>query len=158
MFGASKLSADILVQEYGKYFNLKTGTFRGGYLTGPNHSSTELHGFVLFSQMRNEKKIPYNIFGYKGKQVRDNLHSFDLVNIFYHFFKNPKNGEIYNVGGQRNNSCSIIEAIEKIDHVLGIKVEYLINIDILEKVIINGGFPICPNLKKISQHGLRSII
>ena len=129
LFGASKLSADILVQEYGKYFDLKTGIFRGGCLTGPNHSSAELHGFLSYLVNCGIKNISYNIFGYQGKQVRDNLHSSDLVNMFYHFFLNPKYGEIYNVGGQRNNSCSIIEAIEKIDITLGIKIKYKINSD-----------------------------
>ena len=125
----SKICADILVQEYGKYFDLKTGIFRGGCLTGPNHSSAELHGFLSYLVNCGIKNISYNIFGYQGKQVRDNLHSSDLVNMFYHFFLNPKYGEIYNVGGQRNNSCSIIEAIEKIDITLGIKIKYKINSD-----------------------------
>lgn len=129
LFGVSKLSADFLVQEYGKYFDIKTGVFRGGCLTGPNHSSAELHGFLSYLVHCGIKNIPYNIFGYQGKQVRDNLHSLDLANIFYHYFKNPKYGEIYNVGGQRINSCSIIEAIEKIDITLGIKIKYKMNSD-----------------------------
>lgn len=115
VFGASKVAADIMCQEYGKYFNLKTGIFRGGCLTGPNHSGAELHGFLsyLVKCIMNDKE--YNIFGYKGKQVRDNIHSYDLVNMFWNFHNNPRNGEIYNVGGGRENSCSILEAISIIN-------------------------------------------
>ena len=127
LFGASKLSADILVQEYGKYFNLKTGIFRGGCLTGPNHSSAELHGFLSYLVNCGVKKKVYNVFGYNGKQVRDNIHSSDLVNMFYHYFKNPRKGEVYNVGGQRKNSCSILEAIKKINLFLDIKINFKIN-------------------------------
>jgi CDP-paratose 2-epimerase len=126
IFGASKVAADILVQEYGKYFNLKTACFRGGCLTGPAHSSAELHGFLayLIKCIYTGKK--YTIFGYKGKQVRDNIHSYDLVNAFYHFYKNPKNGEVYNMGGSRHSNISILEAIEKIEILLNKKanIEY----------------------------------
>lgn len=111
LFGASKVSADILCQEYGKYFNLKTGIFRGGCLTGPNHAGTELHGFLSYLVKCIIHKKPYTIYGYGGKQVRDNIHSYDLVNMFWHFHKNPKHGEVYNAGGGRNNSISIKEAI-----------------------------------------------
>jgi len=114
VFGASKVAADVMCQEYGKYFDLNVGIFRGGCLTGPNHAGAELHGFLsyLIKCIVNDK--PYTIFGYKGKQVRDNIHSWDLVNMFWHFHKNPKKGEVYNAGGGRNNSISILEAIEKI--------------------------------------------
>ena len=124
LFGASKIAADILVQEYGKYFNLKTGIFRGGCLTGPAHSGTQLHGFLayLVKCIATEKK--YTIFGYKGKQVRDNIHSFDLVNMFWHFYKNPRCGEVYNAGGSRQSNISMLEAIEKIEKLLGKKAGY----------------------------------
>jgi len=115
LFGASKLAADVLVQEYGKYFNLKTTVFRGGCLTGPTHSGTELHGFLSYLIKCIKEGKQYNIFGYKGKQVRDNIHSYDLVNAFYHVFKNPRRGEVYNMGGSRHSSISMLEAIEKIE-------------------------------------------
>ena len=127
LFGASKVAADILVQEYGKYFNLKTVCFRGGCLTGPAHSATELHGFLayLVKCIANEKE--YKIFGYKGKQVRDNIHSYDLVNAFYHFYKNPRSGEVYNMGGSRHSNVSMVEAIDKIEKILNkkAKITYL---------------------------------
>lgn len=117
IFGASKVSADILVQEYGKYFNLNTVCFRGGCLTGPNHAGAELHGFLsyLIKCIVNGQK--YRIFGYKGKQVRDNIHSWDLVNMFYHFHLNPKKGEVYNAGGGIENSISILESIKKVNSI-----------------------------------------
>ena len=111
LFGASKLAADILVQEYGKYFNMKTATFRGGCLTGSAHSATELHGFLAYLVKCTLTGQSYTIYGYKGKQVRDNIHSFDLVNAFYHFYQNPRSGEVYNIGGARHSNCSILEAI-----------------------------------------------
>lgn len=115
IFGVSKASADLMVQEYGRYFNLKTGIFRGGCLTGPAHSSAQLHGFLayLVNSIVNDKE--YTIFGYKGKQVRDNIHSYDVVNMFYHFYQNPRIGEVYNLGGSRHSNISIKEAIEKIE-------------------------------------------
>lgn len=115
VFGASKVAADIMCQEYGKYFGMKTGIFRGGCLTGPNHAGTELHGFLSYLVKCIVNDMPYTIFGYKGKQVRDNIHSFDLVNMFWHYHQNPKCGEAYNAGGGRNNSCSILEAIDLIN-------------------------------------------
>jgi CDP-paratose 2-epimerase len=110
IFGASKLSADILVQEYGRYFDLNTGVFRGGCLTGPMHSAAELHGFLAYLVKSILSDNRYTIFGYKGKQVRDNIHSFDLVQMFLEFHKNPRKGSVYNVGGGRANSISILEA------------------------------------------------
>ena len=112
VFGASKVAADVMVQEYGKYFGIKTVCFRGGCLTGPNHAGAELHGFLsyLIKCIVNNKN--YTIYGYKGKQVRDNIHSFDLVNMFWYFHKNPKKGEVYNAGGGLENSVSIIEVIK----------------------------------------------
>ena len=121
IFGASKLSADVLVQEYGRYFNLNTGVFRGGCLTGPMHSSAQLHGFLSYLVKSLASNKTYTIFGYKGKQVRDNIHSFDLVEMFLHFHKNPKNGAVYNVGGGRSNSISIIEAAKWLGDALSTK-------------------------------------
>ncbi|MBX2959212.1 MAG: NAD-dependent epimerase/dehydratase family protein [Flavobacteriales bacterium] len=112
VFGASKVAADIMVQEYGKYFGLKTGVFRGGCLTGPNHSGAQLHGFLAYLMKCAITNDNYTIFGYKGKQVRDNIHSYDLVNMFWHFYQNPKTGETYNAGGGRFSNCSMLEAIE----------------------------------------------
>ena len=111
LFGASKVAADVLVQEYGRYFGMKTVCFRGGCLTGPNHSGTQLHGFLAYLMKCAATETPYTIFGYKGKQVRDNLHSADLVRAFHEFFKNPRSGEAYNMGGGRYSNCSMLEAI-----------------------------------------------
>ncbi|MDO8650410.1 MAG: NAD-dependent epimerase/dehydratase family protein [Candidatus Berkelbacteria bacterium] len=124
IFGASKVAADTMVQEYGKYFNFKTAVFRGGCLTGPSHSGAELHGFLayLIKCIASGKK--YTIFGYKGKQVRDNIHSHDLVNAFYHFYLNPRSGEVYNMGGSRRSNISMIEAIDKIEKLLNKKANY----------------------------------
>jgi len=124
LFGASKVAADVLVQEYGKYFGLKTACFRGGCLTGPAHSGAELHGFLayLIKCIASERK--YRIFGYKGKQVRDNIHSYDLVNMFWHFHQKPRSGEVYNAGGARQSNVSMLEAIEKIENILGKKAVY----------------------------------
>jgi CDP-paratose 2-epimerase len=121
LFGASKVAADILVQEYGRYFNLKTGVFRGGCLTGPNHSGAQLHGFLSYLMKCAIDGNQYTIFGYKGKQVRDNIHSFDLVNMFWHFYQNPRNGEVYNAGGGRYANCSMIEAIKICEEISGNK-------------------------------------
>ena len=110
-FGASKLSADLYVQEFGKNYNLPTVSFRGGCLTGENHSGVELHGFLSYIIKSIVHKNKYKIFGYKGKQVRDNIHSSDLINCFWHFYKSPRVGEVYNIGGGRENSCSILEVL-----------------------------------------------
>lgn len=127
IFGASKVAADVMVQEYGKYFGLKTGTFRGGCLTGPAHSGAKLHGFLAYLVKCIATGQKYTILGYKGKQVRDNIHSHDLVNAFYHFYKNPQKGEVYNMGGSRHSNISMKEAVCKIEEVLGkkAKVEYI---------------------------------
>lgn len=121
IFGVSKTSADLMVQEYGKYFGLHTGVFRGGCLTGPAHSSAQLHGFLAYLVSAVTKGDEYTIFGYKGKQVRDNIHSFDVVNAFYHFFQNPRKGEAYNIGGSRYSNISVMEALEKVKIILGKK-------------------------------------
>lgn len=127
IFGASKVAADIMVQEYGKYFRLHTGVFRGGCLTGPAHSGTKLHGFLAYLAKCIINSIPYKIFGYKGKQVRDNIHSYDLVNMFWHYHQNPKCGEVYNAGGSRHSNVSMIEAIGKIERIVNRKavIEYV---------------------------------
>jgi CDP-paratose 2-epimerase len=117
LFGCSKLSADVYVQEYGKYFNLKTTIFRGGCLTGSKHRGEELHGFLNYLVKCNIEGRTYNLYGYKGKQVRDNIHSMDLVSAFYEVYKNPKIGEVYNIGGSRYSNCSIIEAISLIEKI-----------------------------------------
>lgn len=119
LFGASKVAADILVQEYGKYFGMKTGVFRGGCLTGPNHSGTQLHGFLSYLMKCAVTGDKYTIFGYRGKQVRDNIHSWDLVNMFWHFYQDPKCGEVYNAGGGRFSNCSMAEAIEMCESITG---------------------------------------
>ena len=117
VFGASKVAADIMCQEYGKYFGMNVGIFRGGCLTGPNHAGAELHGFLSYLVKCIVHDKPYTIFGFKGKQVRDNIHSWDLVNMFWHFHQNPNPGEVYNAGGGRDNSTSILEAIDSINRI-----------------------------------------
>jgi CDP-paratose 2-epimerase len=111
LFGASKLAADVLVQEYGRYFGIKTACFRGGCLTGPGHSGAELHGFLAYLMKCALSGDQYNVFGYKGKQVRDNIHSYDLVNALWSFFLQPRVAEVYNIGGGRLCNCSMLEAI-----------------------------------------------
>lgn len=124
LFGASKVAADVLVQEYGKYFGMKTGTFRGGCLTGPNHSGAQLHGFLAYLMKCAISGDHYTIFGYKGKQVRDNIHSHDLVSMFWSFYNNPRSGVVYNAGGGRFSNCSLIEAIDICEEITGNKMNY----------------------------------
>jgi CDP-paratose 2-epimerase len=121
LFGASKAAADLLVQEYGRYFGLPTVSFRGGCLTGPAHAGTELHGFLSYLMICAVSGRPYRVFGYKGKQVRDNIHSFDLVEAFVEFIRAPRNGEVYNIGGSRHSNCSVLEAIELCEEISGRK-------------------------------------
>jgi len=121
LFGASKVAADVLVQEYGRYFGMKTACFRGGCLTGPNHSGTHLHGFLSYLMKCVMTGTPYTIFGYKGKQVRDNIHSQDLVNAFDHFYRAPRVAEVYNIGGGRFCNCSMLEAIALCEEIAGKK-------------------------------------
>jgi CDP-paratose 2-epimerase len=121
IFGVSKAAADLMVQEYGRYFGLKTGVFRGGCLTGPAHSATKLHGFLAYLARCIYRGDKYTIYGYKCKQVRDNIHSYDLVNAFYHFYKKPRKGEVYNMGGSRYSNISMLEAIGKIEKLMGKK-------------------------------------
>jgi len=124
VFGASKVAADVMVQEYGRYFGMKTAVFRGGCLTGPNHSGAQLHGFLAYLMKCAIHKQHYTIFGYKGKQVRDNIHSYDLVNMFWHFYNNPRSGEVYNAGGGRFSNCSMLEAIKLCEEITGNKLDF----------------------------------
>ena len=124
LFGASKVAADVLVQEYGKYFGMKTAVFRGGCLTGPNHSGAQLHGFLSYLMKCAVTGDHYTIFGYKGKQVHDNIHSHDLVSMFWHFYQDPKPGEVYNAGGGRFSNCSMVEAIALCEEITGNKMNY----------------------------------
>ncbi len=124
VFGASKLAADVYVQEYGRYFGMYTCCLRGGCLTGPNHSGVELHGFLSYLIRCNVEGRKYNIFGYKGKQVRDNIHSYDVVKFIEAFISNPRKGEVYNIGGGRKNSISILEAFRLIESISGKKMVY----------------------------------
>jgi CDP-paratose 2-epimerase len=124
LFGASKVAADVLVQEYGRYFGMKTVCFRGGCLTGPGHAGTELHGFLAYLMKCAVGGKPYRVFGYKGKQVRDNIHSFDLVEAFWQFFQAPRCGEVYNMGGSRHSHCSMLEAIQLCEKISGKELEW----------------------------------
>lgn len=119
LFGASKVAADVLVQEYGRYFGMKTACFRAGCMTGPNHSGTKLHGFLAYLMKCAASHIPYTIFGYKRKQVRDNIHSADLVRAIEEVLRSPRCGEVYNIGGGRFSNCSMIEAIEECEQIVG---------------------------------------
>jgi len=125
VFGASKVAADVMTQEYGRYFGIKTAVFRGGCLTGPGHSGAELHGFLSYLMKCAMTGREYRIFGYKGKQVRDNIHSHDLVEAFWQFFRNPRAGEVYNIGGSRHSNCSMQEAIALCEAIAGRKMNYV---------------------------------
>lgn len=127
LFGASKVAADVLVQEYGKYFGLKSCCLRGGCLTGPNHSGVELHGFLSYLVKCNLEEKQYTVFGYHGKQVRDNIHSHDVARFIDCFWQNPRPGEVYNLGGGRENSCSILEAFERIASISGKPMKFSYN-------------------------------
>ena len=148
LFGASKVAADVMVQEYGRYFGMKTCCLRGGCLTGPNHSGVELHGFLSYLVKCNLEGRKYTVFGYKGKQVRDNIHSLDVARFIHAFIDNPRSGEVYNLGGGRNNSCSILEAFKLAEDVSGKKMQY----DYVDKN--REGDHICyiSDLSKMKQH------
>jgi len=124
LFGASKVAADVMVQEYGRYFGMKTCCLRGGCLTGPNHSGVELHGFLSYLVKCNVEGRVYKVFGYKGKQVRDNIHSLDVARFIHAFSEKPRSGEVYNLGGGRSNSVSILEAFERIADLSGRRMRY----------------------------------
>ena len=127
LFGASKVAADVLTQEYGRYFGMKTGVFRGGCLTGPAHSASELHGFLAYLVQCAMTGRPYTIYGYKGKQVRDNIHAADLIQAFRHFHQAPKPGAVYNMGGSRHSNCSVLEAIDRIEKLSGKRVNFTLS-------------------------------
>ena len=148
LFGASKVAADIMVQEYGRYFGMKTCCLRGGCLTGPNHSGVELHGFLNYLIKCNLEQRTYTIYGYKGKQVRDNIHSYDVARFIHAFIEHPRVGEVYNLGGGRQNSCSILEAFQLIEDISGIPMKYTYSPKNRE------GDHICyiSNLNKIRSH------
>ncbi len=124
LFGVSKAAADLMVQEYGRYFGLKTACFRGGCLTGPAHSGTKLHGFLSYLMRCAITHQPYTIYGYKGKQVRDNIHSYDLVNALWHFYQAPKVASVYNIGGGPENHCSVLEAIQLCQDISGEEIQW----------------------------------
>jgi CDP-paratose 2-epimerase len=119
LFGASKVAADVLVQEYGRYFGMNTVALRGGCLTGPGHSGTALHGFLAYLMQCTATGTPYTVFGYKGKQVRDNIHSADLIAAIDAVYRSPRQGEVYNMGGGRRSNCSMLEAIELCERLAG---------------------------------------
>jgi CDP-paratose 2-epimerase len=119
VFGASKVAGDIMAQEYGRYFDMPTCCLRGGCLTGPNHSGVELHGFLSYLVRCNLEDREYKVFGYKGKQVRDNIHSEDVASFMHEFYRNPRSGEVYNLGGGKSNSCSILEAFRMVEELSG---------------------------------------
>lgn len=148
LFGASKLAADIMVQEYGRYFGLKTCCLRGGCLTGPNHAGVELHGFLSYLVKCNLEGRPYKVFGYKGKQVRDNIHSYDVARFIEEFIQTPRCGEVYNLGGGKDNNCSILEAFDRVTAITGKKMQY----DYVDKN--RDGDHICyySDLRKIKEH------
>ncbi|MBI4319059.1 MAG: NAD-dependent epimerase/dehydratase family protein [Chloroflexi bacterium] len=124
LFGASKVAADVLVQEYGRYFGMRTVCFRGGCLTGPAHSGAELHGFLAYLVKCAITGRPYKVLGYKGKQVRDNIHAWDLVNAFWHVLQDPRSGAVYNMGGSRHSNCSMLEAIDLVEEMGGRRLNY----------------------------------
>ena len=147
-FGVSKTYADLIVQEYGKNVGLKTVSFRGGCITGPNHSGAKLHGFLSYLVKSAKNNLKYNLIGFKGKQVRDNIHSYDLVNCFWEYFKNPKKGEVYNIGGGRYSNCSILEAIKLIEE----KTKKKIKTKVLSLPRVGDHRWYITNLKKFKSH------
>ncbi len=124
LFGASKLAADVLVQEYGRYFGVPTGVFRGGCLTGPDHAGTQLHGFLAYLMKCVVTGQAYSVLGHKGKQVRDNIHASDLIAAFDAFARKPRSAEVYNIGGGRHSNCSLLEAIELCERIAGRKLDW----------------------------------
>ena len=147
-FGVSKTYADLIVQEYGKNVGLKTVSFRAGCITGPNHSGAKLHGFLSYLVKASLKKKHYSLIGYKGKQVRDNIHSHDLVNCFWEFYKKPKKGEVYNIGGGRFSNCSILEALDLTEKIARIRVKR----KIISKPRVGDHIWYISNLNKFKKH------
>ena len=148
LFGASKVSADIMVQEYGRYFNMPTCVLRGGCLTGENHSGVELHGFLNYLVKCNVENKKYRIFGYKGKQVRDNIHSSDVIQFIDLFIKNPRSAEVYNIGGGKDNSCSILEAFNITESITGNSMVY----EYMEENRVGDHICYYSDLSKIKTH------
>ena len=148
LFGASKVAADVLVQEYGRYFGMPTCCLRGGCLTGPNHSGVELHGFLSYLVRCNIEGREYKVFGYKGKQVRDNIHSLDVARFMFEFYQKPRAGEVYNIGGGRENSCSILEAFQMVEEMTGSRQQWSYSAE------NRSGDHICyyTDLRKIKSH------
>ena len=147
-FGVSKTYADLIVQEYGKNIGLKTVCFRAGCITGPNHSGAKLHGFLSYLVKVSLKNKKYSLIGYKGKQVRDNIHSHDLVNCFWEFYKKPRAGEIYNIGGGRHSNCSIIEALNLVEKIANISIKR----SFIKKPRIGDHIWYISNLNKFKKH------
>ncbi len=152
-----KVNADLAVQEYGRNIGLKTVSFRAGCITGPNHSGARLHGFLSYLVKMALDKKKYFVYGYKGKQVRDNIHSFDVVSCFWEYFKKPRAGEIYNMGGGRKSNCSILEAFNIIENLTNISTKRKIKKKI-ELEIIFGIYLVWKNLKIIIQIGSKFTI
>jgi len=148
LFGASKAAGDILVQEYGRYFGMPTCCLRGGCLTGPNHSGVELHGFLSYLVKVNKTGGTYKVFGYKGKQVRDNIHSLDVARFAAEFIAAPRCAEVYNIGGGRGNSCSILEAFERVADLSGKKMHW----EYVEKAREGDHMCYISNLDKLRAH------
>jgi CDP-paratose 2-epimerase len=148
LFGASKVASDVMVQEYGRYFKMPTCCLRGGCLTGPNHSGVELHGFLSYLVKCNLEGREYSVFGYKGKQVRDNIHSEDVANFMHEFFQQPRCGEVYNLGGGKENSCSILEAFETVEGLSGRKQRFAYT----DKNRIGDHICYYSDLRKMKQH------
>ena len=148
LFGASKVAADVMVQEYGRYFGMPTCCLRGGCLTGPNHSGVELHGFLSYLVKCNINGNVYRVYGYKGKQVRDNIHSHDVARFIFEFSKNPRCGEVYNIGGGKGNSCSILEAFRLIESCSGKPQRYVY----LEENRIGDHICYYSDLRKMKSH------
>ncbi|MFE4107083.1 NAD-dependent epimerase/dehydratase family protein [Almyronema epifaneia] len=148
LFGASKAAADIVAQEYGRYFGLNVGIFRGGCLTGPSHSGVELHGFLSYLVKVAVNGGTYKVFGYQGKQVRDNIHSYDVIQAFEAFRQHPRPGEVYNLGGGRENSVSVLEAFERVEAITGRKVQW----EYVERNRIGDHICYISDLSKLKSH------
>lgn len=148
LFGASKLAADILAQEYGRYFAMPTCCLRGGCLTGPNHSGVELHGFLSYLVKCNMEEMEYCVFGYKGKQVRDNIHAEDVARFIHAFYESPRCGEVYNLGGGKANSCSILEAFKLVEEITGKRQQY----SYIDKNRVGDHICYYSDLSKIKSH------
>jgi CDP-paratose 2-epimerase len=148
VFGASKVAADVMVQEYGRYFGMKTACFRGGCLTGSNHSAAELHGFLAYVMRATMEGRHYRVFGYKGKQVRDNVHAYDVCQLLHQFYLNPRCGEVYNLGGGRGNSVSVLEAIAKAEQFTGRKLSW----EYVDENRIGDHLCYISDLRKIKSH------